>query len=729
MTPSRLLLACLALACLTAPAAPADVLELKDGTVLLDCYTRDDALHFTVWDSLDKVGTPEYRVIPRSQVANRLSARYQTVLDGEEQRFNVQPNPIVLRGAQWDEKPPLPDLTITFIEMNPKLAGLHGLVPYDNAGRPSLGGAPALDKRRAELEAQGKDPYLNPEYIAQDLKFAYEPGEMITFTAHVRNMGFADSRPFEFRWLIDDEQVARGSWDRPIKEMGEATFEHPYAWQEGRHTIGFEILTDQQEIATINNKATDAMWAFSYFYIVNPRRAQGWHDLGRTAYGTFSWEDFYRWHLDIMNLLFENSVYPSAPNGVEARVRLDKIYYLDFVDGDSVRKARVGDDGVGYDQGGWIWNDSPDARETGKWVNSDRAWRNRTEWSLPHELGHQLGIVDYYALDYAGHEDHLWPDNGEKIAHFQNHPATMMHWHGPHLWSETSAMYLNSTIDKPRGYFGDHYFAIPDECFLRIVDVNGKGLPDAQVELFQRGAAVDPAGKPHDQEGVTWYDVIEDGDYGKPVSKEPVIAGRADKDGVLRLPNRDVLEVKTFNGFHRKPNPFGNINVVGGRGLMLVKVVKDGAPAWFWLEAIDYNLAWYSGHADSYTVTLETPFASADSPRPPVNVRWQYADRTKKTARVVWQAPNPREQHPKETPIGYRVYRRRGPMGLNDRPWYPVATLNRDATEFVVDLDEMYVNDVEWFTHSDRFAVSALAALNVESGLVQARDENPKEEK
>jgi hypothetical protein len=510
--------------------------------------------------------------------------------------------------------------------------------------------------------------------------------------------------------------------------MGTATFDYTYSWQEGRHTIGFEILTDQEEIATINNKATDAMWAFSYFYIVNPRRAQGWHDLGRTAYGTFSWEDFYRWHLDIMNLLFEKSVYPSAPNGVEARVRLDKIYYLDFVDGDSVREARISDDGIGYDQGGWIWNDRPEARETGNWVHATRDWRNRTEWSLPHELGHQLGIVDYYALDYAGHEDHVWPDNGEKIAHFQNHPHVMMHWHGPHLFNETTAMYLNLTIDKPRGYFGDHYFAMPEECFLRILDVNGRPVPDAEVEIFQRGAEVDPDKEPHEQLGVTWYELIEDGDFGKPVSKEPVIVGRTDRDGAMRLPNRDAVEVKTFNGFHRKPNPFGNINVVGGRGLMLVKVVKAGQPAWFWLEAIDFNVARYSGHAESYTITLETPFGSANSPASPRNPRWQYLDEKKTTARVAWAAADWPVQHPTRRVVGYRVYRRRGPMGLNDRPWYPVATLTRDATEFVADLGEMYLNDLEWFTRTDRFAVSSIGPLGIESGLVQARDENPKPE-
>ena len=732
MKPSHLLATMLVFA-VAAPAAFGDILELKDGTVILDCYVRDEGIRLIVWDSLEKVGTPDYRIIRRSQVAAQRSTHYLVQIGGEEKRFGPHPNPLILRGPEWDEKPELPDLTVTFIEMNPKLAGLHGRVQYfDITNAPTPGGAPVLDKRIAELEAQGKDRFLHPDYIVQDLKLKYEPGEEISFTAHVKNVGFAKSRPFDYRWFVDDQEVAGGSYKKAIGEMDEATFEYKYAWQEGRHTIGFEIVTDQPEIATINNKATDPMWAFSYFYVVSPGLSESWH-RNRTAYGTFSWEDFYRWHVDIMNLLFENSVYASAPQGIMARVRLDRIMYLDQVTPETIQKATVAEDGIGYHQGGWIWSNSDEQNKTGDFADPDRTWRNQTEWSLPHELGHQLGIVDYYFIDYAGHEDHVWPDNGEKIAHFQNHPATMMHWHGPHLWSETTAMYLNQTIDKPRGHFGDHYFAIPEECFLRVVDVNGKPVPNVRVELFQRGEEVDPSKPAHDDQGVTWWEVVEDGDFGKPVSKQPVMVGQTDKNGLMRLANRDVKEVKTFNGYHRKPNAWGNINVVGGRGLMLVKVVKGPQPAYFFLEAIDFNLACYTGYNDKYTVTLKTPYGSPDSPRPPVDVRWEYTDRTKEFVRVMWRTPGYRDQHPYETPIAYRVYRRIGPMGLNDRPWYAVTTLDKDTDkngmgEFIVDLEATHVKDVEWFSRTNRFAVSTIGFIGVESELVQARDVNPKEQ-
>ena len=126
-----------------------------------------------------------------------------------------------------------------------------------------------------------------------------------------------------------------------------------------------------------------------------------------------------------------------------------------------------------------------------------------------------------------------------------------------------------------RGYFGDYLFAIPDENYLRIVDINGKPLKNAKVECFQRGTVVDPKGKPVTEKGVTWYPVIEDGDFDKPCSKLPVIVGNTDMDGMIHLPNRPASEVITLNGYHRKPNPWGNINVVGARALMLVKVTSE----------------------------------------------------------------------------------------------------------------------------------------------------------
>jgi hypothetical protein len=667
----------------------ADVLTLKDGTVLPDCYVRDEGIRLLVWEKMADVGTSNIRIIPRSEMKD----------------WKLE------RPDSWDDHPRLPDLSLTYIEMTPKLAGLHGHVDYDQLGRPVLKGAglPDLGERAA----------LNPEEVVKDIKLKYTPGEPITLTAHVKNLGFVAAKPFEYVWLIDGKEMKRGKCSQSLREMEEAEFPLKWAWQDGFHSVTFKIITTQPEIATINNEATDPLWGWAFYYIVDKRRVDAWHEI-RTAMGTFSFEDYYRWHIDLMNTLFAASIYPSAPEGIKARVRLDKIYYVDSEQLKDPGKIATAPDGIGYHQGGWTWSDSEEELNTGKFTSPTREWRNSTEWSLPHELGHQLGLTDWYALDDGGYDYFTWPDNGEKIAHFQTHPDQMMHWHGPQLYGEVDANYFNETYDKPRGHFGDFYFAIPKENFLRIVDVNGIGVPGAKVEIFQRACEVDPSAQPGEDHGVTYYPVVEDGDFYTPrMSKQPVIEGTTDQDGILRLPNRPVAEVRTLNGYHRTPNPFGNINVVGNRGVMLVRVTKFERPAYFYLEIYDFNVAWFRGQKDRYTITLKTPYRSESSPLAPVNVKAEPIEGDADHVRVTWQAPPiTHEQQYLDRVIGYRVYRRIGPMALNDRPWFPVATLGPDAREFVVDLKQR-PEDIYWYSLTDRFAVSSLGELSLESDLVE----------
>jgi len=665
--------------------ASADTVLLTDGTKVEKCFVRDEGTRVLIWDSMDQVGGPA-REILRSKVKELKIERDDT----------------------WDAKPGLPDLTVTHIELTPRLAGLHGVVQYDQFGRPRITGAKALNEI-------GDRAYTQPEEVVKGLKLSYRPGEPVTFIAHVKNVGFRDSSPFDYEWLVDGKRLSGGRHRTSVKEMAEVTFTQKWAWEPGRHTVTFRIKPQGREIATINDEAADPLWGFAFFYVVSKGRVQAWHQF-RNAVGTFCFEDYYRWHLDIMNRLFAASIYPSAPEGILARVRLDRIVYADDVDKavQSLREA----DGLGYHQGGWIWHDSPEEKQ-GKWQQVNREWRCATEWSLPHELGHQLGLVDYYALDYAGHEYHVMPDNGDKITHFQRHPVTMMHWHGPHPFNETDAGYLNMTMDKPRGHFGDYYFAIPNEVWLRIVDVNGRGVPGATVECFQRGVEVDKTGQPGKDGDATYYPVVEDGNFDKPVSRDPVIVGTTDALGRIRLPNRPVMPVRTLNGFERKPNPFGNINVVGGRGLILIRVTANNRPTYYWLEAWDLNVLWFRGQRDSCEIVFRTPYGSPDSPPAPRQVAAR--DTGDEEVTVTWEHPVPtREGVYLDRVVGYRVYRRVSSDGLNDRPWHPVATLGPSARSFVVDLKGTLVDDIYWFTRTDRFAVASIGESGRESELVEA---------
>ncbi|HEY3414478.1 MAG TPA: fibronectin type III domain-containing protein [Armatimonadota bacterium] len=669
-------------------AAHADTLVLKDGTTLENCFVRDEGVRLLVWEKMADVGTPRFRIIPRSQVA-------------------VDPIKVE-RDASWDAHPDLPDLTVAFVEITPKLPGLHWMIQYDELGTPTIKGP---GKTLTDLGDEGNR--MHPEQVVARMKLKYEPGEELTLTANIRNVGFKTAKPFEYIWLIDGKQIGKGKVTTSLKELEWTKVSTRYKWQEGMHTASFKITTTQPEIAVINNEITDSLWAWGITYVLNPKRTK--HDL-RTAYGTFCFEDYYRWHLDITNVLFAATVFPTSPDGVKARVRLDRIIYTDNPNGDNNVKVSTGPDGFGELQAMWTWTDSPE--EIAHNWPTGREIRDSTEWSLPHELAHQLGIPDWYAQDNGGSPEFVWADNGEPVRHLMNHPNTMQHNHGPVPWNEVDAMYWNTSWDKPRGYYADYLFAIPDENFLSIVDVNGLPVEGAKVEVFQRGITVDPNGKTVVDHGVTPNPANEVTEDSVNPSKYPVMVTTTGKDGIMRMPNRPVREVFTLNGFHRKPNPFGNIDCVGTRGQLLVRVTKSDIPCYYWLDAFNFNEAWVRGYKDKNTIVLKTPYRSTGSPVPPGNVQAAKVDADH--VRITWAPPIKfHEQQYVDKVIGYKVFRRVGPMGLNDRPWFEVGTFNADARECVIDLKQRPM-DNDGYSDTERYAVASLGELTMASELIQA---------
>jgi hypothetical protein len=679
-----IVLALAVLAC----SAYGDTLLLKDGTTLNNCFIRDEGVRLLVWEKMEDVGTPKMRIIPRSQVAH------------EPIEFK--------RDESWDVHPQLPDLTIAFIEITPKLAGLHWMINYDDLGTPVIKGA---GKTLIDLGDEGNR--MHPEEVVKDVKLKYNPGEELTLTANVRNVGFVNTKPFEYVWLIDGKEVSKGKYGKSLKELEWVKFTYKYKWQEGMHNVTFKITTAQPEISTINNEVTDALYAWGFTFVINKNRT--WHDK-RNACGSFCFEDYYRWHVDLMNVLFDATRFPTCPDGVKARVRIDRILYLDDPNGDKSLKAATGPDGFGYLNGMWTWTDSPEEIAKG-WPMWDGA-RYSTEWSLPHELGHQLGIPDWYCQDNYGSKDHVWADNGEPVCHLMSHPMTMQHWHGPWPWTEVDAMYWNQSWDKPRGYFGDYMFAIPDENFLSIVDVNGLPVEGAKVEVFQRGITVDTTATPTEDHGVKVWPANEVGGQSNDQSPDPVMVFTTGKDGIMRMANRPVRAVKTLNGFERKPNPLGNLDCVGARDQLLVKVTKYDNPCYYFLDAYNFNEAYARGYKDKNTFVLKTPYRSTGSPCAPINVKSEPVDADH--MKITWDKPTKfHEQQYLDRVIGYKVYRRVGTMGLNDRPWFEVATLNPDARECIIDIKQQPM-DNSWYGQTERYAVASLGELSMASELVQA---------
>ena len=59
-----------------------------------------------------------------------------------------------------------------------------------------------------------------------------------------------------------------------------------------------------------------------------------------------------------------------------------------------------------------------------------------------------------------------------------------------------------------------------------------------------------------------------------------------------------MIEVTTITGHSLKPNPFGQVSVVGQNGLFLVEVFSEGRRGFAFLPITFLNLAWARGETE-----------------------------------------------------------------------------------------------------------------------------------
>jgi hypothetical protein len=83
--------------------------------------------------------------------------------------------------------------------------------------------------------------------------------------------------------------------------------------------------------------------------------------------------------------------------------------------------------------------------------------------------------------------------------------------------------------------------------------------------------------------------------------------------GIVREPlvrygaRRDkCLSFSTDRGFTEKPNPFGQINVVGTNGVFFIAVKAKGLTDYLWLPITEFNLAYWRGDRATATYDLQT---------------------------------------------------------------------------------------------------------------------------
>ena len=576
-------------------------------------------------------------------------------------------------------KPDLPDLTVRYIERLPRDPGFHGVVDYNQPGKKDL---PVLmvDPAKYQLHRQ--------------------VDEVVTFVIHVFNAGAAAAGPFDYTVSIDDQPFESGRIDG-LKPAEEKLVEVEWNWEDDPHEIKVELDPQKtiKEITRLNNTFVDPTRALTFFFAVHQTTYDNF-SKSLNVVDSFCFEDWAQYHVHMMNYLFAESKWPSAPNGIAERVRVDKIIVVPETDEKLYEKhrRRNGDpkEIIEYN-GNWSFGKSDPIEQTQRWALS-------VDWGLPHELAHQLGLVDIYQLNVDPWQINVRRGDGccYNYKHFYPEPKTMMHWHGPHLFSEQCANYLNQTLGRPRGYFGDYYYDVPDKCILQVLSNSGKPVSGAKLELYQRHAFEEPFGH---------------------IGPEPIATGQTDQQGQFVMPNRPAPHHKVWaepgmHAYEMRDNPWGHIHVVGANATMLARVTAADCEEFYFLRLFDFNVAKWRGHDKQYVHVLKSHLPDPGAPEPPQNLRVEFhmpPDRERVNLR--W------DRSPSADAVQYNVYKKVGDGDDIIEPFRLVAQVERDRLpkEGPIGWGDLklfdFFDDHGLYSPDTSFAAAAVTAEGRESAL------------
>ncbi|GIV01399.1 MAG: hypothetical protein KatS3mg015_0229 [Fimbriimonadales bacterium] len=423
-------------------------------------------------------------------------------------------------------------------------------------------------------------------------------GELVTYTATIKNVGDAPSSGFRYTWSKDWSEASKGEVSRTLQpgESVQVEFRAPFDIVPNDHRLNpiRFTLTPSGPDAVEGNNALEiqagalnlAIWVDESFYKMFAKEPNG---MGSRAF-----EDWIQWQFRIWNdVLFRHSRFSFAPDGIRESTRIQRITIVP--DGTLQGGVHVPNNqqDMRYD-GDWGFDSS--FGEAEKYIDSVRI---RMDRALLHEMSHQIGLIDMYQMNV----DPSMPDgSGGKVRlKVGDHVLTRGAIDPPNplmgggdtrndlglprslptyiedvpdpayahalyqrtdLYSATSAFALNANVGYRRGFFGEYLYSVPNVVIVRCLDRNGIPIQTGKLRFYQMKQGVIPDAPP-----VFEVDIA---------------------NGTAFLPNRPTgldQPFTTATGHTLKPNPFGPIDVVGTNGVFLVEIEYEGQREWSWLKA------------------------------------------------------------------------------------------------------------------------------------------------
>lgn len=423
-------------------------------------------------------------------------------------------------------------------------------------------------------------------------------GDLVTWVAHVRNLGREHLEGVEYRWLLGGEIVAEGKAD--LRRRKVTLFELEQKWKPKRRELVFEIdprdLVPESEER--NNELlihTDALgvgiWVEKRFWKSIRATVQ------RAGIGCTTFEDWMQRRVRQFNQMAALAIYPETPRGVRDRWRIDAIHVVPH------RALPLSPPDVGVQNSGVVprflgalYPDSSDRTVdmqwgfpdfTRHWFTDNQAWSLLND-SLIHELGHARYLVDVYAWNVT-RDDEITispplPANQYGFLH-----ATPEHGLMNTNWGfidRYSAIALNKiaghratqgNYNAPAN-FGVFLNDLPAESSLRIRAPDGSVFPRRQVRIYRA------SGEPE----ADWLS----NPYRLKIDGEPDLELETDAEGSVLLPR----------------NPFSDQELVlepeRNNTLAIVEVVDGSDSHWGYLELRELNLAYWRGETEHANLDL-----------------------------------------------------------------------------------------------------------------------------
>ncbi len=455
---------------------------------------------------------------------------------------------------------------------------------------------------------------LDVAYIERTPRYDYDaaknnpaPGDLVTFRGHIRNTGDGTVASVGYEWRLDNAPVASGTLTNlAVDEERVVTWS--WTWQVGDHWI--KLVVDPNnliaESSEVNNQVVDrtngiivGFWVeqsvYDYFHLYQK-------NLGVDSN---SWDDWAQRQMGFWNQFSANAIYPTTPNGVLDRVRIDKIVVvpdgaLPLAGGYPTNHPDLGDKTVDL-----MWGFPATLLDGSMYSNHTSDSMGNPfyyEGSLLHELGHARYLIDTYGFDvhntahnggydsvqiwegstYVGGSSYMPYIAWGEVLYYNKH-GKMMSGGYDEGWSEYDAGALNRIAGQRAccgnynapGNIGVFLNDLPANNHLRVTDEVGQPRRGANVRIYRATS------------GPGWY--------GKTIDNTPDLEFTTDNAGYAHLP--------------RNPFAAGSIQHTYGiaNSIMVLRIAHLDQIWYRFQEVTDFNIEYWRGNTQDAYYSIAVP--------------------------------------------------------------------------------------------------------------------------